>query len=702
MRTLIIDNYDSFTFNLYQLIAAVNGEEPIVIRNDEMTWEELCALRVDNIVISPGPGRPEVERDFGICRRVIVESPLPILGVCLGHEGIGAIFGGTVAHAPEVMHGRLSLVHHDGSELFAGIPQEFAVVRYHSLIVPEPLPSELAPIAWTSDGVLMGLRHRARPLWGVQFHPESICTEHGSRLLRNFRDITARLRGEETITHSFSGFTPAVRGAGRESGECRVSSRRLGHLYDPEKLFLGLMAKETNAFWLDSSRVEEGLSRFSFIGNASGPHAEVVRYDCASRTLTIEKGGATETIDESIFEYLDRELARRRTASEELPFDFNCGFVGYFGYELKAECGAEHAHRSPYPDASFIFADRVIAFDHTEGETYLLAFHPAGKESAAQRWLDEIQLAIDALTKQEEPWQQREDVHEGEPITFHLSRDRATYLNDIAESLREIHEGESYEICLTNQISARLSLDPLELYRTLRRVNPAPYAAFLRFGDLALLSSSPERFLRVERSGWVESKPIKGTRPRGRTPEDDEAIRRELAGSMKDRAENMMIVDLIRNDLGRVCEVGSVHVPKLMDVESYATVHQLVSTIRGLLREDRSTIDCIRSAFPGGSMTGAPKIRTMEIIDRLEREARGIYSGAIGFLGLNGSADLNIVIRTIVMTPGLATMGVGGAIVSLSDPESEFEEMLLKAEAQIDAIARTAGVEGEVRGTLGR
>jgi para-aminobenzoate synthetase len=261
---------------------------------------------------------------------------------------------------------------------------------------------------------------------------------------------------------------------------------------------------------------------------------------------------------------------------------------------------------------------------------------------------------------------------------------------------REITDGETYEVCLTNMIEATADPheSPLEMYLRLREDNPTPFGAFIRTREAAILSTSPERFLCIGSDGRVESKPIKGTRPRGDTPEEDEAIKAELATSVKDRSENLMIVDLVRHDLGRTAELGSVQVDTLFGIESYATVHQMVSTVSSRLAEDASPVACVRAAFPPGSMTGAPKLRTMAIIDDLEAGARGVYSGAVGYFSLNGAVDLSVVIRTLVVRGETLRYGVGGAIVALSASDEEYEETVVKA-APLLRLLGSADFPGE-------
>lgn len=388
-----------------------------------------------------------------------------------------------------------------------------------------------------------------------------------------------------------------------------------------------------------------------------------------------------------VLDYLSGELRRRQIEFPDVPFDFVGGYVGYLGYEMKADCGAELAHQAPTPDAQWLFADRLIVVDHEAGRTYLLALAESTADSpvAARDWLVGTRATLERLPTWANPPDLELHTDEGMVAPL-LTRGRDRYLADVEACQAQLVAGESYEICITDSAYLPADGDGLSVYRTLRRCNPAPYAAFLRFEGLEVASSSPERFLKLDRARTVESKPIKGTAPRGHTPAEDERLARELALDPKTRAENLMIVDLLRNDLGRVCEIGSVHVPKLMAVETYTTLHQLVSTVRGTLRPHLDVIDVLRACFPGGSMTGAPKRRTMEIIDGLETEARGIYSGAIGFLGLGGTADLNIVIRTAVRHNGSWRVGAGGAIVLDSDPHAEYQEMLWKAATALRAL----------------
>ena len=696
MRTLLIDNYDSFTYNLYQLLGEVNNEAPVVVRNDEVDWADLSLADFDNVVVSPGPGHPGRPRDFGISANAILESTIPVLGVCLGHQGICHLFGGKVDLAPQPMHGRLAEVHHTQQDVFAGIPSPFNVVRYHSLAAIQ-LPDVLEPLAWTTDGVLMGVRHRSKPIWGVQFHPESICTEHGHRLAENFRTLTERYTGKKA-TVSSPPVQPRRPKSSAASSPYTVQVRRLPILPDAERAYIELFASAPHSFWLDSSAVIPTRSRFSFMGDDSGPYAEFVTYSVAEKAVTVERDGEKVRHNQGFFDFLNGELSQRSVPPTGLPFEFNLGYIGYLGYEMKAECGAPDAHRSPTPDAAMLFADRMLVLDHEEDVTYLLCLSQETDGEAAKEWLDAttsslFELQSEALSGEALglPQSPNGSSHDSSPIRFRHRHE--VYLDLIAECKEEIRQGESYEICLTNMLSAKASIDPLKTYCYLRRISPGPYAALLKFPDLAVLSSSPERFLTITSDGMVETKPIKGTRPRGATPEEDEALRLDLEQNEKDRSENLMIVDLLRNDLNSVCEIGSVHVPRIFGIESYATVHQLVSTIRGTLRTGFSSVDCVRAAFPGGSMTGAPKIRTMEIIDRLEAGYRGIYSGALGYFALSGAADLNIIIRTIIATPGQLTLGVGGAIVALSDPENEFDETLVKARAMMSAIAATATID---------
>jgi para-aminobenzoate synthetase len=748
MTTLLVDNYDSYTYNVFHLLAAVCGEEPIVVHNDMVSWRALSRWDFDAIVLSPGPGRPDRWHDFGVCSDILRSSEIPVLGICLGHQGLGRVLSGLVATAPRVMHGRLSQVQHVGSGLFQDVPQDFSVVRYHSLAVTGPFGPEGRVTAWTSDGVVMGIEHCHRPLWGVQFHPESVATEHGRTIVENFYAL-ARRHSAPRASRAGKPATsarrprPARRARARGVGEAAVKLhlRSLAGEPSTELLFERLFGAAEHAFWLDSADAPTRLAQCSYLGTSAGADRCVLEYDVEHGRVTKQLAAGSAEEYGSIFDVLDRELCERAIEPPAgSPRGLLGGFVGYLGYECKADCGSPNVHRSDVPDAVFMFANRLIAVDHARQRTYLLALSRDGEansrdgearsrdgearsrdgeelgrngealsregeglsrdgEADAERWLEEAEACVRAILEtppnappQPTPADATTDTAAdagvgGGPVTFHCGRGREQYLADILRCQAELTAGESYEVCLTDQISTAASPEPFALYRLLRRRNPAPFAAYLKLGELAVLSSSPERFLAVDSDRNVQARPIKGTAPRSSDPTRDAALGAELTQDEKTFAEHLMIVDLLRNDLGRVCELDSVRVPEFMTVESYPTVHQLISTITGVLEPERTPVDCVRACFPGGSMTGAPKLRTMGIIDDIERVARGVYSGALGYFGLDGAVDLSIVIRTIVLRPSATTIGAGGAIVIQSDPEEEFDELLLKARAPMAAIA---------------
>jgi para-aminobenzoate synthetase len=706
MRTLLVDNHDSYTYNVFHLLAAASGEEPVVVNNDAVSWRVLSRSDFDAIVLSPGPGRPERWHDFGVCRDILRYSEIPVLGICLGHQGIGNLLEGDVSTAPMAMHGRLSHVRHADAGIFEGIPQDFEVVRYHSLAITSPVGPDGHETAWSDDGVVMGVEHTNRPMWGVQFHPESIATEHGRAIAENFYAMasrhrrsrrpatppsapeTAGRRAENTPIEGEMG--PSTSAGGGEAG-WTLRVRTLAGEAPTEAIFERLFGEAENAFWLDSADAPTRLAQCSYLGTSAGADRCLLEYDVEAGEVSVRRGGVETVEHKSIFDLLAREMDKLAVEPPaELARGLVGGYVGYLGYECKADCGSPNRHSSDMPDAALMLANRVVAVDHVRRDTYLLA---VGREDDAEvdLWLDLAQEVVaEALADPPAPVPTPAPEDPEPHVSFQSGRGREQYLADIAASQAELAAGESYEVCLTDQFSTTTSPDPFVLYRHLRHSNPAPFAAYLKFGERAVVSSSPERFLSVDRDRRVEARPIKGTISRSGDPVVDASRRAELAEDEKTKAEHLMIVDLLRNDVGRVCDVDSVRVPELMTIEPYATVHQVVSTIAGKLEAERTPVECVHACFPGGSMTGAPKLRTMEIIDNLESEARGVYSGAIGYFGLDGSTDLSIVIRTIVMRPGRTTIGAGGAIVMQSDPVDEFDEILLKARAPMAALARVA------------
>ena len=489
---------------------------------------------------------------------------------------------------------------------------------------------------------------------------------------------------------------------------------------DPQALFRTLFGSSPNAVWLDSSDAGTAgaggspaeRSRFSIMADDGGPLGRHALHTAGN--TRVSWGPVDVNVPGPFFRWLDSEWGSPRvSAPAGYPCPFVLGWAGALGYGLKRETGAAAYPAGPAPeeppaaDAALVFAARAVVLDHALGQVHLLLLHDpdleepdaAGTAGHGRIWLEQARSALDAALSEgagAPGGRPASAQHAVRGPVFAFRDSHAEYLSKVRRAQAEIRDGNSYEICLTTALEGSLpgpvsALEVQELYDALRRRSPAPFASLLRVGGLALLGTSPERFLRVSAGGALRAEPIKGTRPRGSTPAEDAALRQDLLQSIKDRAENIMIVDLMRNDLSRLAVPGSVTVPRLCVVESYATVHQLVSTVDAQLAPGASRAEAVAAAFPAGSMTGTPKVSTMTILDSLEAGPRGFYSGAVGYFSLTGAADLSVVIRTLVMQPDAdggtsLSLGVGGAVTSGSEPEAEWEEVRTKSRGVLGAL----------------
>ncbi len=497
----------------------------------------------------------------------------------------------------------------------------------------------------------------------------------------------------------------------------RIEARRLDLHPDTEAVFERVVSGRRDPFWLDTAARGPGPGHghghghgWSYLGAGDGPYAELITVDAPAATVTVRTGDGASTGPGELLDTLAARLARwhaRLGAAGPMPDrshpggagpPFRLGYVGYLGYGLAGECGITLRHPAEPPDGALLLADRLIAVDHRRGVTWILALAGPGDDASTGAHLDTTAAALASCPpaptvppKLDAPWRPGEPI----PVPVDLRHSPARYRDLVGACRDAIGAGDSYELCLTTSLTFAGALDVRAAYHGLRRVSPAPYAALLGLGDRWVLSSSPERFLRVDPEGRVETRPIKGTRPRSPDPDTDARLAAELASSAKDRAENLMAVDLARADLARVCVPGSVEVTGRFEVESFTTVHQMVSTVGGRLAPGRSAVDAVRAGFPPASMTGTPRARSVEILDALEGAPRGVYSGALGWFSLDGSADLAVTIRSVVAERDRATVGVGGAVVWDSDPEAEWQEALVKAVAGVAALV--AGSPGPRR-----
>jgi para-aminobenzoate synthetase component I len=471
----------------------------------------------------------------------------------------------------------------------------------------------------------------------------------------------------------------------------RVLIKEIEIPFELESIFAYVYQKGSYAFWLDGNGAISKFSRFSFMG--ANPS---FIFRVKQGKVKIEYPTYTQYVVENPFDGIQRLLDCYAISADFHPeIPFIAGFVGYFGYEMLRyieQVPINLYDPTQAPQSCWMFFDQVLIFDHLQQKVYLSRYlidDLRGKD-AEDDMIEHIEEIKKAVQHQLSSCHLFEVDSQINSFLFQQRETEESYIIKIKKILEYISIGDIYQACLTHQICASLAIDPFVLYRFLRRINPAPFSSFLQMDDITILSSSPERFLKLDLTRRLESRPIKGTRPRGEDYQADQKMMNDLKWSIKDRAENVMIVDLVRNDLGRVSILGGVNVPQLFQIESYATVHQLVSTITSQLHPNCSPMDVLKATFPGGSMTGAPKIRALEILHSLETISRGIYSGGLGYLDVRGSFDLSMVIRTLIHTKDKIFFHVGGGIVADSDPQQEYQETMDKAFALKKTIMMAA------------
>lgn len=492
----------------------------------------------------------------------------------MGHQGIYLLNGGKISRANEPMHGRLSKVYHNKKGLFKGIEDGFKVTRYHSLVCENKELENIRIDALSEDGVVMAISHKYKPIYGLQFHPESIASEFGEKLIQNFLSICNEHYKKDSLEY-----------------------RIIDSSFDTATLYQKLKKIDDKILWLDSSRLEDNQSNFSIFGIVGEKRGHILKYDVDKREVTkiYKDKRDKETFHTDIFTYL-KENRIRWENKKELPFDFQLGYIGYFAYELKKDTeNVINTKSFPYPDAYLSYVDRAIVYDHKNKKLYILYY----KDD-----LEFFVLVKDALNSRVDEKKPKEKRNFPK---LNFVKNRKEYIDDIEIIKEEIRKGETYEVCLTNRLDIHDSIDGLSYYLELRDKSPGQYSAYLPLDEFKIASSSMERFIKLDRNNIVSTKPIKGTIRRGISPEEDKKLIEKLRTDEKTRSENLMIVDLLRNDLGKFCVVGSVKVEKLMDVESYKTLHQLVTTISGKLMTEMDSIDVLEKTFPGGSMTGSPK-----------------------------------------------------------------------------------------------
>lgn len=782
---LVIDSYDSFTNNLAQLISASTGKEVTKIHNDTFKPDQYDYFLktylplFEYIVVGPGPGHPENAEDIGIIRYLFQEFRenasivVPVLGICLGFQSLCHEFGNNVSKLDAVKHGQIYDIHpmaiDGGNELYTGQEEtSFPSVRYHSLYVDiHNLSEVIIPLAYCyepNDGpnrihtrILMAAKHENLPLYGVQYHPESICSSKGIELIKNFELIATKYNKQvrpnvfklsnnaskedfaKLNKHALHDMLLISQGklSYSSSVKPKVSMKKLkfspgadGYKISATDICDYFHQQDSDFLLLNSASIP---GEWSIIGIPIIGQSEVVTHsvDVANEVRVLKyKSDAFDSLlleepqsvwtfigDRMKDSYIPRSVINdclQELPSRDLPF--LGGYLGLISYEEGQHVIIEKLQslcNSSTPDMKLVFTERFIIYDHMNDEWYIGSINQKSDDS---KWCSELhdelleahekgllRIDLDTIPDSIKELSNKSDKDE---IVFDFPS-RETYEKQFDQCQDYLHSGDSYELCLTTQLKITLPsyINPWDMYKILTlRKNPSPFSCFMEFEDIVLISSSPERFLswkdNERKNKLIELRPIKGTVKN--SPDVDLEAATKILKTPKEMGENLMIVDLIRHDLHQFIE--NVSVTQLMAVEEYKTVYQLVSVIQGELNNtEYHGIDILHHSLPPGSMTGAPKKRSVELLQSIESlqkngtqdGRRGIYSGVTGYWSVTDDSDWSVVIRSVYHYrddkenqnhTGLWRIGAGGAITVLSDPVDEWDEMKLKLSSALQAF----------------
>ncbi|MDP4178891.1 MAG: chorismate-binding protein [Bacillota bacterium] len=706
MKILLIDNYDSFTYNVYQYLLELE-HEVLVVRNDKITIEEIKSLNPDAIFLSPGPKTP---KEAGICLMVIKEfaGKISIFGICLGHQSIGEAFGGVVIHAKQLMHGKTSKIIPFNKGVMKEFNEPFIATRYHSLIIEkETLPDCLEITCESEDGQIMGVVHKEYNIEGVQFHPESIMTESGKKILDAFLKRTEKLIKSDNKFEDYSGKVFKL----QKEDKINTSKEINIHQYitevnikeEPFKVFKKLQSHfgSNKCFLLESAsgpkidctkttvglfpEFEILLTGSNMTVKSSNDKWKTYLYEILKKQYSLNDGVFYIGEDKfsKIFKLLSESIKLIKNHNKNLVI--SNGLTGYFSYEYLHRIENVPKHKNNVlglPEVHLKYFPILLEMEFDKKKALIVE---NDLNDIKNSLINEVVKVIDT---ESEIYKEKEITNNEIPKELMKSNiTKEEYYKRVKTAKKYIYEGDIFQVQLGQRVCIDKDINSVDLYETLKRINPSPYMFYWDNEDYQLMGDSPELQLRVD-NGKIMIRPIAGTsKGKGTDEKSRNEILEKFTKDSKENAEHIMLVDLARNDIGCKAVKGSVHVSQLMKVEEFSHVFHLTSTVVGQLKEGLNSMEVFESTFPAGTLSGAPKVRAMEIISELETEIRGPYGGAFGFFDFDGNIVTSIIIRTILRKDKKLYIHASAGIVADSVPESEWNETLHKMAGLRQAIS---------------